>query len=168
MQFLFHRLRCYRTIFVFPQLGAKSITKYEAVRNRSPNNWTSALYDSIPLAGFPLARIASVDELCDAQTFISETESQYEFWTALKRSNDGHYKWGLSNESANLRNRDILLDETQPAYCYAMDKFVMKLKSKDCNSLLHGFVVYYDDDEDGKKRPKRFPSRISPDSMRCA
>lgn len=111
----------------------------------------------------PPARIASVDELCDAQTFIRGPDSQYEFWTALKRSSDGQYKWGLSNESANLRNRDILLDETQPGYCYAMDKFVMKLKSKDCSSLLHGVLTTYEDD--GKSRPEKF---LSPDSMRCA
>lgn len=111
----------------------------------------------------PPARIASVDELCDAQTFIRGPDSQYEFWTALKRSSDGQYKWGLSNESANLRNRDILLDETQPGYCYAIDKFVMKLKSKDCSSLLHGVLTTYEDD--GKSRPEKF---LSPDSMRCA
>ena len=144
-------------VTVLFRLGGKSTTKYEPISfNDSPKNWTSALQDFVG-EGIPPARIASVDELCDAQTYISPSDSQYEFWTALKRSNDGQYKWGLSlNESANLRNRDILFDETQPGYCYAIDKFVMKLKSKDCNSLLRGALTTYED-ADGKRRPREVP-----------
>ena len=138
-------------VTVLFRLAGKSTTKYEPISD-SPKNWTSALQYYV---GSRLARIASVDELCDAQTSISDQDS-HEFWTALKRSNDGQYKWGLSlNESANLRNRDILFDETQPGYCYAMDRFVMKLKSKDCNSLLRGVLTTYE--EDGKRRPREVP-----------
>ena len=119
---------------------------YEAVPNE-PANWTSVLYNQeIVEYNFTLARIASVDKLCDAQTYIFDVER--EFWTALKRYNEGQYKWGLSNESANLRDREILLDETQPGYCYSMDKLVMKLKSTDCNSLLNGYLL--EREENGK------------------
>lgn len=95
-----------------------------------------------------LARITSIEELCEAQTEIRDN-SNYGYWTALKRNSMGVYQWGhLVTITANVTEK--LLDKTLPDRCYVINKSAMKLLSKDCNSL-QGVLLSYTDGEDGRQ-----------------
>lgn len=95
-----------------------------------------------------MARITSIEELCEAQTETRSFDCGY--WTALKLNSMGMYQWGLlANNSANISAE--LLDKTQPVgRCYVISKSAMKLLSKDCNSL-QGVLVSQTYDEEGKQ-----------------
>ncbi|KAL9962449.1 hypothetical protein ACROYT_G031553 [Oculina patagonica] len=103
-------------------------------------NWTSAALEYAD-DSFPLARISSIKELCEAQV---EIRTDNEYWTALRLDNTGTLQWGhLPNNTANISTK--LLDKTQPANrCYAINRSAMKLLSKECDSL-HGVIISNDD-----------------------
>lgn len=113
-------------------------------------NWTSAAEIFTERDGLlgVLARITSIEELCEAQTEIRDN-SNYGYWTALKRNSMGEYQWGhLVTSTVNVS--DELLDKTLPNRCYVINKSAMKLLSKDCNSL-EGVLLSYTDGGDGRQ-----------------
>lgn len=109
-------------------------------------NWTSAA-EIFTEGDELLARITSIEELCEAQTEIREN-SNYGYWTALKRNSMGVYQWGHATSTANVSEK--LLDKTRPDRCYVINKTAMKLLSKDCNSL-QGVLLSHTNDEDGRQ-----------------
>ena len=86
-----------------------------------------------------MARIESIEQLCDAQTKLS---SDLDYWTALKRNNLGLLQWGLlPTNSVDVSPE--LVDRTGPAdRCYAISKSAMKLKSMNCSSALPVLTSY--------------------------
>ena len=119
---------------------------YEA--NDSPMNWTSAAEMSTG-KGNLLARITSIEDLCEAQAEAHMTFN-YGYWTALKRNSEGLYQWGhLANNTTNVT--DELLDRTLPVdRCYVINNSAMKLLSKDCDSLQG--VLTSNTDYEGKQK----------------
>ena len=60
-------------------------------------NWTSAAEKFTEKDQLPLARITSIEELCEAQT---EIDKSFNYWTALKVNSMGLYQWGhLANNN---------------------------------------------------------------------
>lgn len=117
------------------------------VQDNLQRNWTSAA-EIFTEKDELLARITSIEELCEAQTEIHE-KSNYGYWTALKRNSMGLYQWGhLATSTANVSEE--LLDKTLPDRCYVINKSAMKLLSKDCNSL-QGVLLSYTYGEDGRQ-----------------
>ena len=106
-------------------------------------NWTTAAqqYEN-------LARISNKSELCEAQTFL---RSDADYWTALKRVDNGTYHWGLNvshlvdNLDFFLANLDELIDTTELGNCYVISKSGIQLKSKDCNSVLQRALIFHVD-----------------------
>ena len=108
-------------------------------------NWTLAA-KTYTAKGELLARIASIEDLCEAQAEQRDhMNSSYGYWTALKLNGNGSYQWGhLANNTANIT--EGLLDRTEPVdRCYVINRSEMKLLSKDCNSL-QGVLLSYDND----------------------
>ena len=112
-------------------------------------NWTSAAEEYTEKDNL-LARITSIEDLCEAQAEIDKDNCGY--WTALKRNSEDLYQWGhLTNNTANVTKE--LLDSTQPQQvdrCYVINKSAMKLLPKDCDSI-QGVLTSYPDDEGGKQ-----------------
>ena len=106
-------------------------------------NWTSAA-ETYTADYKLLARITSIEELCEAQAEIGKN-SNSGYWTALKLNSNGSYQWGhLANSTPDIKKE--LLDRTQPLdRCYVITKSAMKLLSKDCNSLQRVLVSHKDD-----------------------
>ncbi|XP_066023553.1 adhesion G protein-coupled receptor L2-like isoform X1 [Pocillopora verrucosa] len=103
------------------------------------SNWTSALSEYPLTDDAPVARIESIEQLCDAQTKLS---SDLDYWTALKRNNLGLLQWGLLPTNSVDVSLE-LLDRTGPAdRCYAISKSAMKLKSMNCSSALPVLTSY--------------------------
>ena len=119
---------------------------YEA--KDSPMNWTSAA-EMFTGKGNLLARIASIEDLCEAQAEARMTFN-YGYWTALKCNSEGLYQWGhLANNTANVTNE--LLDRALAVdRCYVINNSAMKLLSKDCNSL-QGVLLSYTNNGGGKQ-----------------
>ena len=111
-------------------------------------NWNSAA-DMFTGKGNLLARIASIEDLCEAQAEARMTFN-YGYWTALKRNSEGLYQWGhLANNTANVKKE--LLDSTQQVdRCYVINKSTMKLLPKDCDSLQR--VLTSNTDYEGKQK----------------
>ena len=103
------------------------------------SNWTSALCEYPLTSSAPVARIESIEQLCDAQTKLS---SDLDYWTALKLNIWDSLQWGpLPNNSANVSRE--FLDRTKPVdRCYAISKSAMKLKSMNCSSALPVLTSY--------------------------
>ena len=110
-------------------------------------SWTSAAEEYTKNDNL-LARITSIEDLCEAQAEIGNVNCGY--WTALKRNSKGLYQWGhLANNTANVTEE--LLDSTQQVdRCYVINKSAMKLLSKDCDSI-QGVLKSYPDDDGGKQ-----------------
>ena len=108
-----------------------------------PMNWTSAAE-----TWSELAKIASIEELCEAQ---AEIRLNYGYWTALKFNSMGRYQWGhLANNTANITDPEELLDRTEPVdRCYVINRSEMKLLSKDCDSPQR-VLLSYRNGADGK------------------
>ena len=103
------------------------------------SNWTSALCEYPLTSSAPVARIESIEQLCDAQTKLS---SDLDYWTALKRNNLGLLQWGLLPTNSVDVSLE-LVDRTGPAdRCYAISKSAMKLKSMNCSSALPVLTSY--------------------------
>ena len=100
-------------------------------------NWTSAVTNN----GENLAKLSTLDEVCDAQTYIRDPK--HEFWTALRLTADGKCQWGLDN-SSNLENCNELFEEAQPDQCYIIRKYPMKLQPRICNSSKSELHLYCD------------------------
>ena len=99
-------------------------------------NWTTAAqkYEK-------LAKISNIDELCDAQTLLG---SDSDYWTALKRVDNGTYHWGLNvSHLVDKLDSDELLDTTHLGNCYVISKSGIQLKSKDCNSVVQGVLLSF-------------------------
>ena len=102
-------------------------------------NWTLAAETYTGKDELKLARITSIQELCEAQ---AEMDFKYGYWTALKLNSMGSYQWGhLASNTANVPEE--LLDRTEPVdRCYMINKSEMKLLSKDCNSFQRVLLSY--------------------------
>ena len=109
-------------------------------------NWTSAAEKFTEKDQLPLARITSIEELCEAQ---AEIDKSFNYWTALKLNSMGLYQWGhLANNTTKVTEE--LLDRTEPVdRCYVINKSAMKLLSKDCDSL-QGVLLSYPSGGNGK------------------
>lgn len=95
--------------------------------------WNAAVIDS------PLARISSIEQLCDVQTELS-LDSAY--WTALKRNSNGSFQWGRVPYISDQVPLELLDNTTSLDRCYAISNSAMKLKSMDCSVRLP-FVASY-------------------------
>ncbi|XP_068719934.1 adhesion G protein-coupled receptor L4-like [Montipora capricornis] len=95
----------------------------------SSENWNSAV--TVLGNGESLAKISTLDQLCDAKTFFHDPNREY--WTALRLTADGKCQWGLNN-SAIWENCNEVLEESQPGQCYVISKYPMKLQPRSCNS----------------------------------
>jgi len=138
---------CWQALLAFLYLVDVVFSGYE-VQVNPRRNWTSAAEIFTERDGLlgVLARITSIEELCEAQTEIRDN-SNYGYWTALKRNSMGEYQWGhLVTSTVNVS--DELLDKTLPNRCYVINKSAMKLLSKDCNSLQGVLLSYTDGGDD--------------------
>ncbi|XP_068705881.1 adhesion G-protein coupled receptor D1-like isoform X2 [Montipora foliosa] len=108
-----------------------SSCEFEIVDFTSGNlvNWNSAVTDHND--GDFLAKISTLDQLCDAKTYFRDPNREY--WTALRLTGDGECQWGLNN-SAIRENCSEVLEESQPGQCYVISKYPMKLQPRSCNS----------------------------------
>ena len=87
-----------------------------------------------------IARVSSIEQLCDAQAELSLDSSH---WTALRINDRDLFQWGLSSNNSVQVPLGGLLDVRQPLdRCYAISKSVMKLKSMDCNIGLPVLLSY--------------------------
>ena len=108
-------------------------------------NWTLAAEIYTGKDEGRLARITSIEDLCEAQAEHGDRmNSNYGYWTALKLDGMGSYQWGhLANNIANIT--EGLLDRTEPDRCYVINRSEMKLLSKECDSL-QGVLLSHDYD----------------------
>lgn len=91
-------------------------------------NWTEATTKK----EIRLAKITTLNELCDAKVFLRNTSGKY--WTALRLTKDGKCQWTTLNDTSVRTNCTELLDQVQPGQCYVISIYPMKLQPQDCSN----------------------------------
>ncbi|XP_068735985.1 adhesion G protein-coupled receptor L4-like isoform X3 [Montipora capricornis] len=132
-----------------------SSCEFEPIDFSSENlvNWNSAVTDHDN--GESLAKISTLDQLCDAQTSFRDPNREY--WTALRLTGDGKCQWGLNN-SAIWENCYQVLEKSQPGKCYVISKYPMKLQPRSCNSSKNVLRMFDcgSDSEDSKSNQMEY------------
>ena len=101
-----------------------------------PANWTEAATNE------NLAKITTLNELCDAKLFLKDYNTPRKYWTALRLTKDGKCQWTRSNETSVRDNYIELLDQVQPGQCYVISIYPMKLQPQNCSNSNPIFLEY--------------------------
>ena len=102
---------------------------YEFEISPSSSNWTEAATNE----EMTLAKITTVNELCDAKVYLKKFNGSGKYWTALRLTEDGKCQWRLNETSINDTCIE-LLDQVQPGQCYVISIYPLKLQPQDCNN----------------------------------
>ena len=99
---------------------------YYEVSGAPSSNWTEAA------ANKNLAKITTLDEVCNAKEAINAVNASGKYWTALRLTKDGKCQWRLNKSVTD--NCAELLDKEQPGQCYVISIYPMKLQPEDCSN----------------------------------
>ena len=106
------------------------------VSNDPPSNWTEAATKEY------LAKITTLNKLCDAKVFLKTNNASGKYWTALRLTKDGKCQWTRLNETSVGDHCIELLDQVQPGQCYVISIYPMKLQPQNCSNSNPTFLEY--------------------------